>query len=151
VIAHNEALSPTPRCGAGRSAAEVSGGVGDEADREERQRRIDAAIARASARHMSGAKWRKLFAVLRACGVGSLRWKFVGDDHVFLDSVPPASEVLERMLGDVLPYPYGPFREIEWVEVPAERAAGVVAALAAVGQFPVQQLDSGVRVIGYTW
>jgi hypothetical protein len=100
---------------------------------------------------MSDAKWRKLFAALRECGVGPLRWKFVGDDHIFLEPVPLATEVLERTIGDVLPYPYGPFREIEWIEVPAERAAEVVAALAAVGQFPVQQLDSGVRVIGYTW
>jgi hypothetical protein len=64
---------------------------------------------------------------------------------------PPADVVLERTLGDVLPYPYGPHREIEWVEVPAERAVGVVEALARVGQFPVQQLDSGVRVVGYAW
>jgi hypothetical protein len=51
----------------------------------------------------------------------------------------------------MLPYPYGPFREIDWVEVPTEGAAGVVEALAAVGQFPIQQRDSGIRVIGYTW
>jgi hypothetical protein len=124
---------------------------GAETDGREAQRRVDALIARASACHMSDAKWRKLFATLRSLGVGPLRWKFIHDDRVFAEPVPPAPEVLERTLGDVLPYPYGPFREIEWVEVPAERAAGVVAALAAVGQFPVQQLDSGVRVIGYSW
>jgi hypothetical protein len=124
---------------------------GKEADRQEAQRRVDALIARASACHMSDAKWRKLFAALRELDVGPLRWKFIRDDRVFAQPVPPAPEVLERTLGDVLPYPYGPFREIEWVEVPAGRAAGVVEALAAVGQFPVRQLDSGVRVIGYTW
>jgi hypothetical protein len=37
------------------------------------------------------------------------------------------------------------------IEVPAERAAGLIEALAAVGQFPVQQLASGVRVVGYSW
>jgi hypothetical protein len=46
---------------------------------------------------------------------------------------------------------YGPFCEIEWGEVPAERAAGLMEALAAVRQFPVRQLDSVVRVVGYTW
>ncbi len=124
---------------------------GDEADRQERQRRVDAALARASACHMSSTKWRMLLTALRELGVGPLRWKFVRDERVFVQPAPPAHAVLERTLGDVLPYPYGPYREIEWVEVPAERAAGVVEGLAAVGQFPVQQLDSGVRVVGYTW
>ena len=124
---------------------------GAESDRQEKQRRVDAAIARASACHMSNARWRKLFAALRELGVGPLRWKFVGDDRVFVQPVPPAQAVLERTLGDVLPYPYGPYREIEWVEMPAECAIGVIAALAAVGQFPVQQSRSGVPVAGYTW
>ena len=124
---------------------------GDEADRQEKQRRVDAAVARATASHMSNTKWRKVFAALLELGVGPVRWKFVGDDHVFVQSVPPAHAVLERMLGDVLPYPYGQYREIEWVEVPAARAAGVIEALAAVGQFPVRQCDTGLRVVGYTW
>jgi len=125
--------------------------VGDADDRQETQRRVDAAIARASASHMSDAKWRKLFAALRESGVGPVRWKFVRDDRVVVGPVPPAHGVLERTLGDVLPYPYGPYREIEWVEVPVEQAAGVIEALAALGQFPVRQVDSGLRVIGYTW
>jgi hypothetical protein len=100
---------------------------------------------------MSDAKWRKLFAALRELGVGPLRWKFVREDRVFVQPSPPTHAVLERTLGDVLPYPYGPYREIDWVEMPAERAAGVVEALAAVGQFPLRQLASGVRVVGYTW
>jgi len=124
---------------------------GGEADRDEMQRRVDAAIARATACHMSDAKWRKLLAALRELDIGPLRWKFIREDRVFVQPVPPAHAVLERTLGDVLPYPYGPFREIEWVEVPAERAAGVVEALATLGQFPIQRLDSGVRVVGYTW
>jgi hypothetical protein len=115
------------------------------------QRRIDAAIARASVCHMSNAKWRKLFAVLRELEVGPVRWKFVRDNRVFLHPVPPADALLEKMLGDVLPYPYGPYREIEWIEVPAERAAGVIEALAAIGQFPIQRLETGLRIVGYTW
>jgi hypothetical protein len=124
---------------------------GDEADRREHQRRVDAAIARAVACHMSNAKWLKFFAVLRALDIWPLRWKFVRQDGVVSYPAPRESGLREDGLGDVMPYPYGPFREIEWVEVPAERAAGVVEALAAVGQFPIQQLDSGVRVVGYTW
>jgi hypothetical protein len=123
----------------------------DEADRDEMQRRVDAAIARATACHMSNTKWRKLFAALRELDIGPLRWKFISDDRIFVRPVPPAHAVLERTLGDALPYPYGPFREIEWIEVPAEQAVVVVEALATVGEFPIQQLDSGVRVVGYTW
>lgn len=124
---------------------------GDETDRHERQRRIDAAIAGASARHMSDAKWRKLFAALAALGVGPVRWKFIRDDRVFEQPVPPAHAVLERSLGDVLPDPYVPYREIDWVEVPADRAAGVAAALAAVGEYPVREHEGGIRIVGYSW
>lgn len=124
---------------------------GDAADWRERQRRVDAAIARASASHMSNAKWLKLFTVLRDYGVGPLHWKFVRQDEVATCPIPPAWGLRADGLGDVLPYPHGPYREIEWVEVPTAQAAGVVEALAAVGQFPVRQLDSGVRVVGYTW
>jgi hypothetical protein len=124
---------------------------GDAADREERQPRVDAAIAGAAACHMSNAKWLKFFAALRALDVGPLRWKFVRQDGVVSWPAPPESGLRADGLGDSPPYPYGPFREIEWVEVPAGRAAGLVEALAAVGQFPVQQLASGVRVVGYTW
>ena len=123
----------------------------DAADQRETEWRIDATISRASACHMSDAKWRKLFESLRELGVGPLRWKFIRDDRIFVQPVPPAPAVLERMLDDVLPYPYGPFREIEWVEIPAERGAGVVEALSAVGQFLIHQGELGVRVVGYTW
>ena len=100
---------------------------------------------------MSDAKWRKLFEALRELGFGPLQWKFIRDDRVFVQPVPPATAVLERTLGDVLPYPYGPFREIEWVEIPAERAAAVVESLIAIGRFPIHQGESGVRVVGYDW
>lgn len=124
---------------------------GDADDRREHQRRVDAAIARASASHMSNAKWLKFFAVLRDLDIWPLRWKFVRQDGVASHPAPEESGLRADGLGDVLPYPYGPFREIEWVEVPAERATGLVEALAAVGQFPIQQLASGVRVVGYSW
>ncbi len=123
----------------------------DADDRRERQRRVDAAITRASAGHMSNAKWLKLFAVLRDLDIRPLRWKFVRQDGAVAHPAPPESGLRADGLGDVGPYPYAPFREIEWVEVPAERAAGLVEALAVVGRFPVRQLASGVRVVGYSW
>ncbi len=123
----------------------------NQAASDEARRRLDATIALATACHMSDTKWRKLFAALAELAVGDLRWKFIRDERVFVYRVPPAAEVLEQSLGDVLPYPYGPYREIEWIEVPAEQSAGVVEALGTVGKFPVQELDSGVRIVGYSW
>jgi hypothetical protein len=122
----------------------------DAASQREQRRRTDAAIARMTACHMSDAKWRKLFAVLAGLELGPVRWKFVRDDRVFEQPVPPARAILERSLGDVLPDPYVPYREIEWIEIPPERTAGAAEALAAVGQFPIQVSATGLRVIGYS-
>jgi hypothetical protein len=123
----------------------------DEADRRERQRRVDATIARATACHMSDAKWRKLLLALRELGVGRMAWKFVRSDQLYYQEPPPAWALLESCLGDFGIAPAVPYREIDWVEIPAERAAGVLEGLAAIGQFPVQQVASGMRVIGYSW
>lgn len=120
-------------------------------DRREHQRRVDAAIAQTSASHMSNAKWLKFFAVLRDLNIWSLRWKFVRQEGVSPCPAPHESGLREDGLGDVIPCPYGPFREIEWVEVPTERASGLVDALATVGQFPVQELPTGVRLVAYSW
>jgi hypothetical protein len=120
-------------------------------ERQEHHRRVDAAIARASACHMSNTKWFEFFAVLRHLDIWPLRWKFVRQDGVAACPAPRESGLCADGLGDVMPYPYCPFREIEWVEVPSEHAVGLVEALAAVGQFPVQLLASGVRVVGYSW
>ena len=99
---------------------------------------------------MSDAKWRKTFAVLDGLRLGPLLWKFVRDDRVFEQPAPPAHAVLDETLGDVLPDPYVPYREIEWIEVPAGRTAGVAEALAAAGQFPIHVSETGIRVIGYS-
>jgi len=124
---------------------------GDAGDRREQQRRVDAAIARASACHMSDAKWRKLFPVLRELGVGRMAWRFVRSDQLYYQEPPPEWALMESCLGDFGIAPAVPYREIDWVEVPAEQAAGVAEGLAAVGQFPVQQVASGLRIVGYTW
>jgi hypothetical protein len=123
----------------------------DEADRRERQRRVDAAIARATACHMSDAKWRKLLLALRQMGVGRMAWKFVRSDQLYYQEPPPEWALLESCLGDFGVAPAVPYREIDWVEIPAERAAGVAEGLEAIGQFPVQQVASGVRIVGYSW
>ena len=123
----------------------------DEAARTERQRRVDSTIARASACHMSNAKWLKFFAVVRELNIWSLRWKFVRRDGVVSYPAPYEPGLREDRFDDVMPYPYGPYREIEWVEVPIEQAGGLVEALARVGDFPIQELATGVRIVAYTW
>ena len=123
----------------------------DEADRHEQQRRVDAAISRASACHMSNAKWRKLFSTLRQLGVGRLAWKFVGSEQISHQEPPPDWALMESCLGDFGIAPAVPYREIDWVEVPAERAAGVAEGLAQLGQFPMVVLPSGIRITGYSW
>ena len=120
-------------------------------DEEEAERRMGAAIARATARHMSNAKWRKLFAALWELGGVRLRWKFVRDDRVFTESSPPPYGILEETLGDVLPSPYGAYREIEWVEVSPAQADAVEQKLAHLGQYPLARNATGLRVVAYDW
>jgi hypothetical protein len=122
----------------------------NEEDLLERQRRIDAAIARAKAAHMSNAKWRKLFQVLSGRGF-QLRWKFIGDDRVFEEWPPHEDAILDDCLGDVLPYPYGPYREIDWIEIPAEHADLTEELLDNIGRFPKTRTEFGLRVAGYSW
>jgi hypothetical protein len=125
--------------------------TGDAAQRQEQQRREDAYFARAAACNMSNAKWRKFFAVAATIAAGPLRWKFVRDDRIFSATAPPLSSLRDDGLGDVMPSPYAAFREIDWIEVPQEYSTGWVETLAAVGQFPIQHLPSGLRVMAYTW
>lgn len=115
---------------------------------EERNR---ATIARAKTCHMSNAKWRKVFTALGSLDTGILRWKFVREDRIFESRAPWANQILEDRLGDVMPGPYTPFREIDWIEVPLDRADGAIEALEALGQFPVLHTESGVRIVGYSW
>jgi hypothetical protein len=123
----------------------------DEADRREQQRRIDAAIGRASACHMSDAKWRKLFLTLRAAGVGRMTWKFVRSDQLSYEEPPPEWALMESCIGDFGVAPGVPYREIDWVEVRTDQAAGAREALAGVGEFRTERHDSGLRILGYSW
>lgn len=101
---------------------------------------------------MSNAKWRKLFAALWELGGIGLRWKFLCDDRIFNESSPPLSYgVLEDRLGDVLPYPYGAYREIEWIEVSLAQADAVESKLSQLGKYPLVRTATGLRVVAYDW
>ncbi|MGL6077051.1 MAG: hypothetical protein ACRC8S_23080 [Fimbriiglobus sp.] len=99
---------------------------------------------------MSNAKWRKLFLALDELRVGRMKWRFIdgGQTH---QPPPHACALLESCLGDFGMAVGVPYREIDWVEIPTEQAAGVVEALAAIGHFPVHQVTTGLRIIGYSW
>ena len=115
------------------------------------QQRLETAIARASVKHMSNAKWLALFDLLRRAGVTELRWKFVRDSRIFSASVPTQSNLRDTGLADVLPSPYAEFHELEWVEVPAEQRAALEPWLVGGKEFPWLESDSGLRVVAYTW
>jgi hypothetical protein len=100
---------------------------------------------------MSNAKWVALFDLLRRAGVTQLRWKFVRDSGTFIAGVPAPGNLRDTGLADVLPSPYAEFREIEWVEVPAEQRAAVEPWLPGAREFPWQESDAGLRVVAYTW
>ncbi len=100
---------------------------------------------------MSNAKWRRLFRLLQETEARRVLWKFIGDERVFDAPPPMLRDVLDDSLGDVLPYPYGPYREIEWIEIPAEQARDVENRLGRIGRFPLQQVEGRLRVAGYVW
>jgi hypothetical protein len=117
---------------------------------QELQRRMDVKIHSAAAAHMNNTKWREVLRLLR--GQGAFRWKFVGNDRVYYEQAPRSDYGLrEKSLGDVPPYFFGPYREIEWIEVSFEQAESVQPMLDSLGQLPIVKTETGVRVIAYTW
>ena len=118
---------------------------------EKDSQRLEAAIARASAKHMSNAKWVALFDLLRRAGVTELRWKFVADSRIFSANVPGQSSLRDSGFADVMPSPYAEFRELEWVEIPAEKRLTLEPWLSGAKQFLWQESDAGLRVVAYTW
>ena len=132
---------------------------------------IDRLTANASVTHMSNAKWRKLFGILScpSLKIMQLKWKFLADDRISLNwGVPRPETFLKDRFGDYLPYPYGQFKEIEWVEIPntyrnpksiskrplpnlPHDLIPIRKAIEQRGNFPLQVSDSGLRIIGYTW
>lgn len=114
------------------------------------QQRKDAAISRMTASNMSNAKWKKLFDTLVPLELGKLRWKFVRNECIYDAGLHPfADSYLETGLGDVLPSPYGPYRNIEWIEIPEEYSKKVLAALQPIGLFPFSRSADGLKIVAY--
>ena len=133
--------------------------------------RVDRLIAKALVCHMSNAKWRKLFTILRhpSLEVYTVDWKFVDDDREFKGGIPSERNLLLDRFGDISPYPYGEYKSIEWLEIPKSfpdprsdekrPLPNMKHDLIKIKNFiesqnyhfPIQILDSGLRIIGYTW
>lgn len=121
----------------------------DDEHSAEQQRRMDAAIAAKSARHMSDTKWRKLLNALEGCGI-ILHWKFLRDDRIF-DSPPlGGSALLETQFADIHPFPYSPYREIEWIAFPNMDTDTVHSLVDPVGEFMIVSAGDDTRILAYS-
>ena len=117
---------------------------------QELQRRMDTKILSATAAHMNNTKWREVLRILR--GHGPFSWKFIGQDRVFEETAPRSDYGLrEKCLGDVPPNYFGPYREIEWIEISFQQAESVQSLLDSLGQIPIVKTETGVRIVGYSW
>jgi hypothetical protein len=115
----------------------------------ETQRRMDATIDSTAARHMSDTKWRKLLNALEGCGI-VLQWKFLRDDRVFNAPAPGGSALLETQFADIHPFPYSPYREIEWIAFPSTDVETVHSLVDGVGQFLIVEAGDDTRILAYT-
>ena len=138
-------------------------------DASEKTQRINRRIAAATVKHMSDSKWRKLFEAIHSvtiplCGVGI---KFINDPRLFTESVPGPEFEHANNTGECGGISYQPLAHIEFVEIPSSHQAsiddensvvsvendleGFVERLGQKGDFPVQTIENGIRIIGYEW
>lgn len=137
---------------------------------EKRQIKIEKTIAAFKHAHMSNTKWRKAFLVLSSpdLDLTVCHWKFVTDERVLITSLPRESDLLEAHLADGLFQPEFVYREIEWIEIPVQyqiednrpnsrppltiyqNVTEALEALNKVGQFPVELVESGLVIRGYS-
>lgn len=137
-------------------------------DHKKVRKRNDRKIASASVALMSDTKWRKLFVVLREFSppLPEVQWKFVNEERVHVAEIP--RDLMEKGFGDVLPSPYGLYKDIEWIFIPESFTdprqdekrplptkkndlVAILNALENAGQFPLEKLEDGVKIVGYKW
>lgn len=117
---------------------------------------------------MSDTKWRKLFTALDEAGIGleQATVKFVETDNIHTVQMPKIS-ALHPPIPFIDTIEFGPveLRAIEWFEIsevavwprpnnvpPRQVAQDIEAARAVVerlGQYPVEETSTGLRIIGY--
>jgi len=112
---------------------------------------VERQLLKASARHMSDAKWLALFSHMRQQGVRELRWKLVAVAGSSLAQLPAEADLLPERFADVLPAPYSRYRDIEWVEVPNPSTALAALLQSSSKQFPWEATAGGLKVSAYSW
>jgi hypothetical protein len=136
----------------------------------EANRRIVRRIAAASVKHMSNAKWRKLFSAMHSNPkpLGGVAIKFINDDRRFINAIPGPDFKHEDNTGECGGISYQPFAHIEFVEIPNSYVISrygprypeteiqndldsFVDNLRKFGLFPIRKYDNGVRILGYEW
>jgi hypothetical protein len=136
-------------------------------DMKAHEERLDALIRQTySSSFMSNAKWRRLFQVLadEDLGVDQLIWKFVGRETEVRGAVPDGEGLGDKYVSGSSFSPF-PYKEIEWIEVPAKSVPRyweqvpqmhrpqpvdrVIEALTAVGQFEIEHRTGGTRIYGW--
>jgi hypothetical protein len=100
---------------------------------------------------MSNARWLALFEKLREQEVRRLQWKFLDDEKVFEAYLPDTSNLLPERFADILPAPYGLYRDIEWIEIPNLTPEQATALTNWKKSIPWAKSPSGLRVVAYTW
>ena len=145
-------------------------GTGKMNDISETERRIQRRIAAARVKHMSNAKWRKLFAVLHSLPepLAEVGIKFINNDNLFTGPTPGPDFDYDDHFGECGGISYAPFTDIEFVQIPityhrevhgprypstefTNDVQSLFKRLAQVGSFPIQQYDGGIRILGYEW
>jgi len=116
--------------------------------------KIEQKIAKATARHMSDAKWRKLFALLHGLpgGCETIGLKLIGRGVM---GVPPPGPVFEQdhRFDGPEDLSGAPFMHIEYVGLSNRVIANtdLVAFLSQHGHWPIMEEDDGILIIGYEW
>ena len=139
-------------------------------DLSETERRIQRRIAAARVKHMSNAKWRKLFAVIHSLPdpLAEVGIKFINGDNLFTGPTPGPDFDDDDHFGECGGISYVPFTDIEFVQIPntyhcevhgprypttecTNDVLGLLERLAQVGSFPIHKYDGGIRILGYEW
>ena len=126
-------------------------------------REYQKAMSKYSASFMSDAKWLKLFrAIIQAeIQINRAEWRFIDSTHSIWESFPSSDDLMPTRFADGRFQPFE-YRWLESVFIPCsykpipgvgyerqQNTAAVLAALAAVGQFPIEESTIGITINAY--
>jgi hypothetical protein len=96
---------------------------------------------------MSDTKWRKLLGAVVAAGlpIREMVVKFIDVDEPRSMDFPPILDGVPHAYMDTIEFGPVELRAIEWLTLPAD----VGPIVRPLGQFPVEAVDGGTRVVGY--